>query len=144
MGMKVAVIGSRTFKDRDLMFTTLDQIAGISTVVSGGAPGADRLAEEYAKTRKLNLTVHLAEWNNIEHPEATVRVKFGRKYDANAGYRRNKTIVNESDLVVAFWDGKSNGTNHAMKYARKINKEVKEVLFEPELTVKKDNFKIGI
>lgn len=142
--MKIAVIGSRTFLDKDLLFKTLDMIKGKTVIVSGGAPGADRLAEHYAETVGLAKEIYKAEWNNLLHPEAVVRFKYGREYDANAGFRRNKTIVDNADLVVAFWDGKSKGTKNSLEYAKKMGKNVKVILFKKELISMKDNFKIGI
>lgn len=38
---------------------------------------------------------------------------------------RNILIVNESDLIVAIWNGKSKGTKFTIDYARKMNKEVR-------------------
>jgi hypothetical protein len=49
----------------------------------------------------------LAEWN-----------KFGK----SAGYRRNVTIVEHSDIIVAFWDGKSKGTQHTINIAKEKGK----------------------
>lgn len=127
--MKVAVIGSRTFTDKELLFSTLDQIGGKTVIVSGGAPGADRLAERYAEANGLIKEIYKADWNNLNHPEAVIRYKHGRKYDANAGFRRNKVIIDSSNLVVAFWDGNSKGTKNALDYARSKGKEVQIVKF---------------
>lgn len=127
--MKVAVIGSRTFADRDLLFSTLDEIGGKTVIVSGGAPGADRLGERYADAKGLLKEIYKADWNNLAHPEAVVRFKHGRKYDANAGFRRNELIIDNADLVVAFWDGNSKGTKHALDYAGTRGKKIKIVKF---------------
>jgi len=116
--MKVAVIGLRGFKDKDLLRSTLDGINGISQIVSGGAPGADRLGEEYADQRGIEKRIFSADLKNINHPQADVRVKYGRKYDAAAGFRRNRTIIENADLVVAFWDQKSRGTQNSLEIAK--------------------------
>jgi predicted Rossmann fold nucleotide-binding protein DprA/Smf involved in DNA uptake len=127
--MKVAVIGSRSFADQKLMFSTLDKIGGKTVIVSGGAPGADRLGERYAEANGLVKEIYKADWNNLTHPDAVIRFKHGRQYDANAGFRRNKTIVDSADLVVAFWDGSSKGTKNALDYARSKGKEIQIVKF---------------
>jgi hypothetical protein len=50
--MRVLVCGGRQFGDRDMLRAALDRLSkdrGFSLVISGGARGADTLAEEWAK-----------------------------------------------------------------------------------------------
>ena len=105
---KVAVIGSRTFDNYKLLKETLDSLK-IDLIVSGGAKGADSLAEQYAKENGIETIIHQAEWE-----------KFGRK----AGPIRNEYIIRDSDIVVAFWNGKSTGTYHSINLAKKAGKEL--------------------
>lgn len=112
--MKVAVIGSRDFDDFDLMVETLKEI-DISEIVSGGARGADRMAERYSKEYlKRDPKVFYADWKN--NPDY-------------AGFERNKDIVDYADVVVAFWDGESPGTKDAITYAKRKRKPVKLVFY---------------
>lgn len=37
---------------------------------------------------------------------------------------RNKEIVDYADRIIAFWDGKSKGTEQVINYTRKIGKKV--------------------
>ena len=66
--MKIAIVGSRTFEDYDAMCSFIDEklVAmehpTIEAVVSGGARGADTLAERYAQERGLQMIVFPAEW----------------------------------------------------------------------------------
>ena len=113
--MKVAVIGSRSFADYGLLCRTLDAIPELSTIVSGGAPGADSLGERYSDERGLAKQIYRPDW-----------ARYGR----GAGKVRNKTIVDASDLVVAFWDGASTGTRHALDYAKQRGKPVRVVRFD--------------
>ena len=52
--MKIAIVGSRTFEDYDAMCSVIEEKLAtmehptIEDVVSGGARGADSLAERYA------------------------------------------------------------------------------------------------
>lgn len=46
--MKVAVIGSRGFDDAGQLYAVLE-LETITEIVSGGAKGADSMAEAYAK-----------------------------------------------------------------------------------------------
>ena len=116
--MRIAVVGSRTFTDYNYLVQKLDElIFGYEEfrnvhefeIVSGGARGADNLAELYAWFRHYPLKVFPADWN-----------KHGR----SAGYLRNKEIVNYSDIVVAFWDGQSKGTKHSINLAESQNKKI--------------------
>lgn len=111
--MKYAIIGSRgcdESKYYGLIKETLDKYNDISHIISGGARGADSCAEKYAKENGITLTVL--------KPDYT-------KYASNrAPLERNKDIINKSQRVIAFWDGKSKGTQHAMKLARHQNKAV--------------------
>lgn len=107
MGERVAIIGSRDFPDLDLVREYVCALPPCTRVVSGGARGVDRTAERWAKRRHMDMTLYKAEWSTQ-----------GKK----AGPIRNKLIVDNCDRVVAFWDGKSKGTAHAIELARKYDK----------------------
>ena len=108
--MKVAVIGSR-----ELMVDNLECYLPDETteIVSGGARGIDTCARNYAIQNGLKLTEFLPEYN---------------KYGRSAPLRRNITIIEHADLVVAFWDGKSRGTKFVIDNCKKMNKPVKVVI----------------
>ncbi len=111
--MIVGIVGSRSFQGYDLLKKELSSFQ-ISKVVSGGAKGADALAARYAKENNIPLKEFLADWE-----------KFGR----SAGPIRNQEIVNDSQMIIAFWDGKSRGTKSTIDMARKKGLEVKIVYF---------------
>lgn len=107
--MIVAVIGSRTFdteKDYQTLYHELSRIT-ITKIVSGGAAGADTLANRYAKAKSIPIEVIRPDWSIGKH----------------AGMLRNTLIIEKADLVVAFWDGISKGTLDSIKKAKKMNKE---------------------
>lgn len=113
--MKVAVIGSRTFKNYSLLRETLDNYyPQISLIVSGGARGADSLGEKYAKEEGIQTLIFKPEWD---------------KYGKSAGMIRNKYIIDNADLVVAYWDGLSKGTKDSIDYATKLNKKLNIIKF---------------
>ena len=60
--MTVLVCGGRTFHDRNRLWRALDAL-GPSTVVHGGARGADRLAGAWARSRGVVERVYPARWN---------------------------------------------------------------------------------
>ena len=118
------IVGSRSFIDYDKLKKSLDKllIGKINKniiIVSGGAKGADALAERYAKEKGYQLYVFPAEWE---------KGKF-------AGYERNekmhKYISTKKDKgCVAFWDGKSKGTEHSFYLAKKYNNSLRVITFK--------------
>lgn len=111
--MKVAVIGSRTFNDYQKLKDTLSKI-DISLVVSGGANGADKLGEQYANENNIPTKIFLPDWD---------------KHGKRAGFIRNSDIINECELVVAFWDNESKGTKDSIDKAEKQGKKVLIISF---------------
>jgi len=110
--MIVGVVGSRGFNDYELMIRELDKLP-ITKIVSGGAKGADSLAIYYAILRELPFKIYPPNWD-----------LHGR----SAGYKRNVEIVDNSDEIVAFWDGKSKGTKSTIDIANKQCKKVTIIL----------------
>lgn len=110
--MKVAVIGSRNIVDFDTAYRLMCENIpkNCSEIVSGGAAGADTLAEKYAKEHGLHLTVFLPEYE---------------KYGKAATLIRNTKIVEYADIVYAFWDMKSLGTTKSLDKCIKTGKPFK-------------------
>ena len=105
--MKVAVVGSRNLWVEDLGHFLPE---GTTEIVSGGAKGIDTFAREYAQANGIPLTEFLPEY---------------KKYGRGAPFRRNISIIEHADLVVAFWDGASRGTRFVMDECVKRGKPVK-------------------
>jgi len=106
---KIGVVGSRTFNNYQYMKNILDKLFSCNKIISGGAIGADSLAARYAKENNIELEEFLPDWN---------------RYGKSAGFKRNKQIVDASDIIVAFWDGESRGTANTISLAHKQNKTV--------------------
>ncbi len=104
--MKVAVIGSRSIRVKDLKKYLPENT---TEIVSGGAKGVDTCAREYAFNNKLILTEFLPEY---------------KKYGKKAPLIRNNLIVDYSDKVIAFWDGKSHGTKYVIDFCIQNNKKL--------------------
>ena len=83
-------------------------------IVSGGAKGIDTCARNFALAHGLKLTEFLPEYD---------------KYGRGAPLRRNITIIEYADLVLAFWDGKSRGTKFVIDNCKKRNIPV--VVYRP-------------
>lgn len=62
--MKVIIAGSRDIVSYPIVTSAVHQSGfEITEVVSGGARGADRLGEAYAKNNDIALKVMPADWN---------------------------------------------------------------------------------
>jgi predicted Rossmann fold nucleotide-binding protein DprA/Smf involved in DNA uptake len=108
--MKTAIVGTRTFNDYQELKRTLESLKNKPTeIISGGARGADALAERYAKENNIKLTVIEANWNL--HGKA-------------AGPIRNLLIVEASEQVVAMWNGESKGTENTIKNSKEMHRPV--------------------
>jgi GH18 family chitinase len=103
---RIAIVGGRKFQDYELMKNSIDCFPG-DVVVSGGAIRADSLGARFAKENGLELVEYLPDW-----------AKYGRR----AGFVRNELIIKDSDVVYAFWDGKSKGTESSINLAKKHKK----------------------
>lgn len=119
--MKIAIVGSRTFNDYAKLSEILNYFieeSGVCnfniTIISGGARGADSLGELYANNNNICTLIFKADWE---------------KYGKAAGMIRNKDIVNNADVVIAFWDGESKGTKNSIDLAKKLNKQL--LIIEP-------------
>lgn len=117
--MKLIIAGSRSFKDyallerKTLAFIEKHPSAGV-TVVSGMAPGADTLACEFAARNGFDLLEMPANW---------------KRYGRGAGYKRNVEMAFVAHACIVFWDGRSTGTLHMMKMARKYHLTLKVVKY---------------
>ena len=109
--MKIAVVGSREFKDKEFVENMMPEIlrTGKYQLISGGARGVDSWAEGMAKFLGCECIIFKPDWD---------------KYGKRAGFLRNELIINEADKVVAFWDGESKGTKHSIDLAIKAGKPI--------------------
>jgi hypothetical protein len=112
--MKVVIAGCRDYADYNEAKCFIDEcLLNINediVILSGCANGADKLGERYAVENNLGIERYPAQWE-----------RFGRA----AGPIRNKTMVENSDLIICFWDSKSRGTKSLLSLAEKYNKTIK-------------------
>lgn len=107
--MKIAVVGSRDITVEDIG----KYILNCDEIVSGGARGVDSSAADYARRNGIKLTEFLPDYE-----------RYGRA----APIVRNRLIVDYSDAVIAFWNGRSKGTLSVIKYAEKAGKECRVII----------------
>jgi len=114
----IGVVGSRHYSDYDAFADCLaDYIAEYgqdAVIISGGANGADALAERYANEE--------LEGSKIIYPPDPEIVK-SRGFTA-AAHKRNQQIVDKSDFIIAFVGPNSKGTWDTIKRAIKAKKHV--------------------
>jgi len=117
--IKIGVVGGRDFNNPNIFKYHLENLIDKYKdkeiiLVSGGAKGADTLAEKYAKHFGLTIIVIPAMWD-----------KYGKK----AGIMRNKDIWRVADVGIAFWDLKSPGTKNSIEECKKLNKDIKVIQY---------------
>ena len=105
--LKTAIIGSRI-----LIVTDFEKYLpeGTTEIVTGGAKGIDSCAKKFAIKNKMKITEFLPEYD---------------KYGRIAPLKRNDLIIDYSDMVIAFWDGKSKGTKYVINNCKRKNKPIK-------------------
>lgn len=108
--MKVAIVGSRSAVSVDIA-SALESRP--SEIISGGAVGVDTLAAEYARANGIKLSEYRPDYD-----------RYGRR----APHVRNRQMVMDADMVLAFWDGKSKGTESSINQARRQGKPLKIVM----------------
>ena len=101
--MRIAIIGSRGTVPTNLA----EYLADCDEIVSGGAKGVDACAAKYAKEHNIPLKEFMPEY---------------KRYGRGAPIVRNRQIVDYADHILAFWDGKSKGTQWVIKYAEMCGK----------------------
>lgn len=119
--MKIIIAGSRNFTNyqklkRECNYFLLDK-KNIEIVSGDHYKGADKLGVQYANEKGFNIVRFPAEWN-----------KFGKA----AGPKRNKEMAIFADVLIAFWDGKSRGTQNMIQLATQRELIIKVVLIEFE------------
>ena len=117
--MKLAIVGSRGFHDYEFLKKEIktflqENDCCLTVIISGGAKGADKMAEIFATEQDFPIKIFLPDWD---------------KYGKSAGFIRNELIINEADAVIAFWDGTSRGTLSSINLAKEKNKILKVVQY---------------
>jgi len=109
-GRRIGVVGSRTFGSYQQLTKELETIIRMGDIlVSGGAVGADSMAQRFAKDTGMEIRV-------IYPNYAT--------YGKGAAFIRNRDIVENSDLILAFYAKgrfKQGGTANTIMWADKMN-----------------------
>lgn len=110
--MRLAIIGARLFDDYELLkreVVSRFKVSEITQIVSGGAKGADTLAERFGLEYGIDMKIFPARWD---------------KYGKQAGYMRNTQIAEYADCAIAFPIGASKGTYDTIRKMEEFGKPV--------------------
>lgn len=133
MTFKLAVVGSRTITSEQKVLCAMNNVPWIPDdvqtlspedidleIVTGGAGGVDTIAEEWALEHGFDVTIHNPDWSDwrIHKPD------WSDWRDGHPALARNTEIVEDSDGVLAVWDGNSNGTRDSIDKALKRGKRI--------------------
>lgn len=123
--MNIAIIGSRSLNVEDIRDFIFDLLTKgkdrISCIVSGGAEGPDRFAEEWIYATGGKYVLFRPEYS---------------KYGKGATFKRNDLIIEASDVVLGLWDGKSKGSKYTID--RAIEKGKKVVVYRFDINTEHD------
>jgi SLOG family YspA-like protein len=113
--MRIGIVGSRRRADRAAVEACIAELAPDTFVVTGGARGPDRWAEQAARARGLGVVVHKPDLGG-----ASTRWQATKRY-----YARNQAIVDDSDRIVAFVaPDRTGGTEDTIRRAERAGKPV--------------------
>lgn len=108
--MRTIIAGSRTITNpTDISDAVHFSKFPITTVLSGGAKGADFLGEQWAALWNIPVEVYPADWE---------------KYGRSAGFKRNALMATKADALIAVWDGESRGTRHMVATAEALKLKI--------------------
>ena len=98
--MKILVCGGRDYRDTKFICEILDSYLNdypySLSIIEGGAPGADLVAQLWAERHRVPCVTIPADW---------------RRYGLSAGPVRNQQMIDmKPDVVLAFPSGTSRGT----------------------------------
>tara|TARA_B110000238_G_C16137951_1_gene444740 strand:+ start:2497 stop:2853 length:357 start_codon:yes stop_codon:yes gene_type:complete len=117
--IKVIIAGGRDFNDAKLLERSfLDNFNKYRNhevqIVSGTAKGADAMGEALAAMYNLDVVKFPALWH---------------VYGRSAGYKRNVQMAENATHLLAFWDGKSKGTEHMINIANRMELKVRVIQY---------------
>ena len=126
--MKLIVSGSRSITNYELISTVLNSMKDVECIIEGGAKGIDSLAKKWALENDIKCIEVPAKWNDMSPPVKKKFNRYGKEYNALAGFKRNEEMVKLGDMLLAFWDGHSPGTRHMIEITKNHGRNVILVL----------------
>ena len=127
---KLCINGDRNCLDYKVLKAALVKfnidLSTVGEIVSGKCKGADELDELLAKEHKIKVKEFPALWDDLTAKDALVKEnKFGKKYDAKAGFRRNKQMAEYADELLCLEpNGDTSGSQDCCDQFKKLGKPV--------------------
>lgn len=116
--MKLAIVGSRNYTDyaqfKTFLQDALKTWPDVIQVVSGGAQGADAMAERWARENKIPIKIFRADWSQGK----------------SAGPIRNQQIIEYATHVIAFPSKTGKGTQDSIVRAKKLKRPLIEIYID--------------
>lgn len=106
--IRLIIAEPRDYYDQEKVFCDIHTFQGkfgIDEIISGGASGVDKLAEEYAFLHQIPFKLFQADWE---------------KYGKAAGPIRNREMAEYANALLAFDKG-TKGTQNMIDIARKYH-----------------------
>jgi predicted Rossmann fold nucleotide-binding protein DprA/Smf involved in DNA uptake len=108
--LKVAIVGSRRFPEPSRVSDYVNSLPPRASIITGSASGVDAAATKAARAKGIAVQVMPASFDELA--------------DASRSAARNQRLVDACDVLVAFWDGSSQGTRATVERALDSGKEV--------------------
>lgn len=110
--MRITVVGSRKgFTYEEVESILSKEISMMDTIETGGAPGVDTYAKQFADSKGVYCHV-----TRPIYPDKRIYYLF-----------RDVEMVAIADRIIAVWDGKSKGTKFTIDYAKARNRDIKVI-----------------
>lgn len=115
--MRTIIAGGRNIHDPAILAQAIVKCPWtITTVVSGGATGVDKLGTDWAAQNSVMCLEYNADW---------------RTHGKAAGPMRNAAMADDAQALLAIWDGQSRGTGNMIETAKA--KGLKVCIFRVDL-----------
>ena len=103
-------MGSRRFSEPSRVSEYVNSLPPRASIITGSASGVDAVATKAARAKGIAIQVMAASFDELA--------------DASRSAARNQRLVDACDILVAFWDGSSQGTRATVERALDAGKEV--------------------
>jgi predicted Rossmann fold nucleotide-binding protein DprA/Smf involved in DNA uptake len=108
--VKFGIVGSRHFADLGRVESYVEGLPRDARIVTGSASGVDAAATRAARRHGLAIQV--------------LGASFEEARDVAVAQARNQKLIDQCDVLVAFWDGSSKGTRGTVERALDSGREV--------------------
>ncbi|MBW2609936.1 MAG: hypothetical protein JRC68_06300 [Deltaproteobacteria bacterium] len=113
--MKIGIVGSREYKNREVVYDLVKSFDQGDIIISGGCCGVDTWAEDMSKKIGLSRIIHEPNLAGVRN-----RGEAARRY-----FERNKLIAQDCDVLHAFVSpDRKGGTENTISHAVKLGKPV--------------------